>query len=279
MAKMDIKGSWVLVTGAASGIGLACAHAFAEQGAKLVLLDISEPALEAARVAVSASGAECIALPCDVSSEEQVAAFAVKVLAHTGTIDVLINNAGIGFLGDFMHTPVAIWNRIIGINLMGAVYMTQAFLPNMRADGGAKAIVNVASALGFTSSPALTAYAATKHAVVGMSEALGMELAGTPITVSIIAPGIINTSIVKSPGAVAETISDAQLAQVQRHYREKGCDPAVVARDVVAAVRAGRKIVPSGPAARLMVLLPRISRALMRQMATAGARQIGYWVK
>ncbi len=277
MARMDIDGCWVLITGAASGIGLACAHAFAEQGARLVLSDISLPALEEARAAVSAKGTECIALPCDVSSAEQVSALAEAVLAQTGTIDVLINNAGIGYLGDFMHTPIDAWDRIIGVNLMGAIHMTRAFLPAMQVDGCVKAIVNVASALGFTAGPALSAYSATKHAVVGMSEALGMELADTPITVSIIAPGIINTAIVKSSRGVAETISDAQIAKVQQYYREKGCDPADVARDIVSAVRSGRKIVPTGPMARTMLLLPRLSRSLMRRLSTSGARQIGYW--
>lgn len=277
MAGLDVRGRWVLITGAASGIGLSCAHAFAREGAKLVLSDISQTALDEACGAMSAKGVECIGLTCDVSSEDQVHEFAAKVLAQTGTIDVLINNAGIGFLGDFLHTPVSVWNRIVSINLMGAVLVTRAFLPAMQADGGPKAIVNVSSALGFTASPAVSAYAATKHAMVGFSEALGMELAGSPITVSIVAPGVINTSIVKSPDAVAENVSDAQLSKIQTYYREKGCHPDVVARDMVSAVRAGRRIAPSGPAASIMVLLPRISRGLMRRIASAAARQIGYW--
>ncbi len=274
MAIRQLAGRRVLVSGAASGIGLATAQAFAAAGCRVAITDVAEQALEQARGTI---GADCLAVPCDISRPDQVAHLAGKVTETFGALDVLVNNAGIGFLGDFLHTPPAAWERIVGINLLGMVQMTRAFLPGMLAHGGDAAVVNVASALGFTAGPCLSAYSATKHAVVGLSESLGMELAGTRVSVSIIAPGIIDTAIVKSPAGLAETIDDGQLAQIQKYYREKGCQPEVVANDIIAAVLRGRRIVPSGPLARAMVWMPRISRRLMRAMSLSGAKDVGYW--
>lgn len=276
MAISHFQERWVLITGAASGIGLSCARAFAAEGASLVLSDVNAAALDAAAAEITAMGARCIALPCDVSSHEDTQAFAAAVLAQVKTIDVLINNAGIGYIGGFMDTPVDAWRRIVDINLLGVVNVTRAFLPAMRADGTSKAIVNIASTAGFAPAPSMSAYGASKFAVVGLSEVLAMELDDTPITVTVVAPGVINTDIVKVRRNMAPTISDDQLDRLQAYYDRKGCDPSVVARDIVRAVRSGTALLKTGPYARLMCTLARLSRPLTRRLSIISARTIGY---
>ena len=108
----NLKGRQVLVTGAASGIGLECALAFAKRGANLVISDVNEAALEQARAQVASLGVQCQAHVCDVASDASVAAFAAAVHDSVGPLDVLVNNAGVAFLGGFEETPLAEWQRM-----------------------------------------------------------------------------------------------------------------------------------------------------------------------
>lgn len=270
--RFDLKGQRVLITGAASGIGLACAEAFAAKGARLILSDIDGRAL--ARVATRLEA--IAAIPCDIASEPEVAAFAVEVERIAGGIDILVNNAGIGYLGAFEDTSIAAWRRVIDINVMGMVLMTRAFLPAMRQAGTRATIVNLASTAGFAPTAGMAAYAASKHAVVGLSEVLAMELSGEPITVTIVAPGIVNTSIVKARGNVAPGISPAQVARLQAYYDIAGCGAEVIARDVVRGVERGKAVIRSGPYAMLMCGMMRLSRRLARRMSIASAQRIGF---
>ena len=164
-----LQGKRVLVTGAASGIGLESARSFARRGANLVISDINATALEGLRREVAGMGVACLAQACDVTSEESVAALAAAVHAE-GPLDVLVNNAGIAYLGCFEEMRPAWWRRTFDVNVMGVVHCIQAFLPAMRAAGGERKIVNVASLAGVAPAPNMSAYAASKHAVIGLSE-------------------------------------------------------------------------------------------------------------
>lgn len=133
---------------------------------------------------------------------------------------------------------------------------------------------DVASAAGFAPVPNMSAYAASKHAVVGLSEVLAQELHDSPISVLVVCPGVINTAIVHvSPSA---GFSDAQVRKLQTYYAEKGCHPRVVAADVVSAVRRGKAFLFTGPGALPGYLAMRLSRRLGRWMNIAAARQVGY---
>jgi NAD(P)-dependent dehydrogenase (short-subunit alcohol dehydrogenase family) len=272
---MNLKHKQVLVTGAASGIGLQCARAFARQGASLVISDINATALEQVRAELAANGAQCFAWTCDVARDESVVELAAAVHRTVGPVDVLVNNAGVAFLGGFEQTPLAEWRRIYDINVLGVVHCIRAFLPAMRQAGGERRIVNVASAAGFAPMPNMSAYAASKHAVVGLSEVLAMELHDTDISVLVVCPGIINTAIVHvSP--TASGMSAAQIAKLQKYYQTDGCHPQAVADDVVRAVERDAAILFTVPLARLGYFGMRVSRRLARRLAISAAQKSGY---
>jgi NAD(P)-dependent dehydrogenase (short-subunit alcohol dehydrogenase family) len=271
----SLKDKLVLVTGAASGIGYECARAFAKQGARLVISDVNSAALEKAWLEIVAMGVACHAIECDVASEESVQACAAAVHRDVGTVDVLVNNAGVAFLGSFEQTPLTQWRRILDINVLGIVHCVHAFLPSMRAAGGERKIVNVASLAGFAPAPNMSAYAASKHAVVGLSEVLALELHDTDIAVLIVCPGIINTPIVHVSGT-APGMTEAQIAKLQKYYDTDGCHPSVVAGDIVRAVQRKDIVLPTGPMAWMGYLLMRLSRRLARKLTISGAKKSGY---
>jgi NAD(P)-dependent dehydrogenase (short-subunit alcohol dehydrogenase family) len=272
---MDIKGKRVLVTGAAAGIGLECARAFAMRGANLVISDIDATALERARGEIAVMGAQCLAHVCDVANEESVRGFAAAVQGAVGPVDILVNNAGVAFLGGFEETPLSEWRRIFDINVHGIVHCIHAFLPAMRKAGGARKIVNVASLAGFAPAPNMSAYAASKHAVVGLSEVLAMELHDSDISVLVVCPGIINTAIVHvSP--VASGMNTAQIRKLQKYYADEGCHPSVVAEDIVRSVERDDSFLFTGPSARLGYNAMRVSRGLARRLTISLARKCGY---
>jgi NAD(P)-dependent dehydrogenase (short-subunit alcohol dehydrogenase family) len=270
-----LQGKRVLVTGAASGIGLESVRAFARRGASLVVSDINATALEGLRREVAGMGVDCLAQPCDVTSEESVAALAAAVHAE-GPLDVLVNNAGIAYLGGFEEMRPAWWRRTFDVNVMGIVHCIQAFLPAMRSAGGERKIVNVASLAGVAPAPNMSAYAASKHAVIGLSEVLALELHGTPVSVLVVCPGIINTNIVNASGMTAPGISADQLQKLQRYYVQHGCLPDVVAEGIVRSVLADDPYLFVGPAARLGAVAARLSRRLTRRFTLRSARESGY---
>jgi len=272
----DFNGRLVLVTGAGSGIGLEVALAFARAGARLVITDVNEVALDAARTAVTALGAECLARRCDVSDEHDMAALAGHVNEQAGVPDILVNNAGIGYFGLFLDTPTVAWRRVFEVNVMGVVNGIRAFLPAMRAAGGERWVVNVASAAGFAPAPSMSAYAASKHAVVGLSEVLAMEVDGSGVRVLMLCPGVINTPIVAGNAQMTPEFPQAQVHRLQAYYVAKGCAPREVAEALLGALGRGDIVVFAGPLARLSSVLMRISRRLARRVTLAKAREIGY---
>jgi short-subunit dehydrogenase len=147
----------------------------------------------------------------------------------------------------------------------------------MRAAGGPRKIVNVASLAGFAPAPNMSAYAASKHAVVGLSEVLALELYDTEISVLVVCPGIIETNIVRA-SATAPGITAEQIGKLEKYYHDHGCHPRVVAADVVRAVETDRAFLFTGPMARMAYTAMRISRRLARRLTVRSARESGYLV-
>jgi len=273
-----LRGKRVLVTGAASGIGRSTAIAFAEAGAELLICDLDARRLEPVRDLILVRGATCSTWAVDVSNEEAMSEFARRVHSQGGALDVLVNNAGIACLGAFLDSPLDSWRKTLDVNVMGVVFGMRFFLPQMIEAGGARRVVNVASLAGVAPAPNMSSYAASKSAVIGLTESLALELRlqGAEVGLTTICPGIINTPITRNTSHVAPSFDRAKLAKLQAYYEANGVSPDVVAEAIVAAVREGREMVLVGPFAKPLYHLRRLSRSLLHRVLLADARKAGY---
>lgn len=202
----------VAITGGGRGIGLATARALHATGARVVLGDIDAATVEAAAASL---GAGALAVRLDVSDPASFGGFVAAAHEAFGTLDVLINNAGIMPIGPFLDETPETAQRTVDINVMGCLNGMRAALPGM-LERGRGHIVNVASAVGRVAAPGGATYSASKHAVVGFTEAARQELAGSGIDVSMVLPAIVHTELSAGvPGTRGvPTITPAQVAEV-----------------------------------------------------------------
>lgn len=261
--KSSFANKKTLITGAGSGIGRATALRLAEQGARLMLCDLNREAVERTATMASALGATAETHVVDVSDWDDMQALATKVHKQHGALDILVNNAGVGLGGDFLSTTIEDWQWVIGINLMGVVHGCKLFAPAM-VENRAGHIVNVASAAGYYAAPDMTAYSASKHAVMGLSEALRAELAVHGIGVSAICPGIINTNIVASGRMRGST--GASQDKIAALYRRRNYGPEHVAAAIADAIRHNRAVTPVSPEAWLLYGAKRLAPGLLDWM-------------
>jgi NAD(P)-dependent dehydrogenase (short-subunit alcohol dehydrogenase family) len=275
----DLRGKTALVTGAASGIGRATALAFAAAGADLVLCDLNEDGLAEVAGEVERRGRRAFKRRVDVASREAMQAFAAEVHREREAVDMVVNNAGVAIGGGFLDTPLADWDWIVSINLMGVVHGCHFFLPPMVARGRGGHVVNVASAAGFVASAQLAAYSATKFAVVGLSEALREELHPHGIAVTTVCPGIIDTPITRNARMLGRTASPEARAALVAVYQRRGYAPERVAANILKAIARRRAVAPISPEAWTMYLLKRLSPGLMarisRRMTARMEREMG----
>ena len=182
----------VLVTGGGRGIGRAIALAFAERGATVAIAARTLGQLEETASAIRARAARAIVLKMDVTDSPSVTHGFAELASQTKRIDVLVNNAGIGGGEPVQDSDESAWRRIVDTNVVGTYLVTRAALPLMRAGGR---IINVSSVLGRFGVPGYTAYCASKHAVIGFTRALALELAPRAISVNAICPGWVETDM------------------------------------------------------------------------------------
>lgn len=194
----DLAGKTAFVTGGASGIGLAIGRSLADAGANVVLADIETRELDKALAGFSGNRPNVIGVPCDVADDASVERAAEATIAAFGKVHILCNNAGVGAGGGADAVRLEAWRWVMDINLMGVVHGVKAFLPLIKAHGEGGHIVNTASMAGFLPGVGFSAYTASKCAVVGISEALAIELAPQGIGVSVLCPGWVNTRITES---------------------------------------------------------------------------------
>ncbi|ARF56458.1 SDR family oxidoreductase [Streptomyces gilvosporeus] len=263
-------GQLVLVTGAASGIGRATAFAFAEAGARIIAVD-----RDAEGAARTADMARLIGAPhawgetVDVSDEAAMEKLADTVDAAYGTVDVLVNNAGIGLSGSFLDTTTEDWQKVLDVNLWGVIHGCRIFGKRMAERGQGGHIVNTASAAAYQPSKILAAYSTSKAAVLMLSECLRAELAGQGIGVSAICPGLVNTGITTTSrfAGVSADEEKRRQAKAARLYGMRNYPPEKVADAVLRAVVRNQAVVPVTPEARGAHLMSRFTPRALRALA------------
>ncbi len=253
----DLQGKVAVVTGAASGIGLALSRAFLDEGMSVVMADIEADALTAA-VAALPDGAAVEAVVCDVSDGAQVDALRDTAVARFGTAHVVCNNAGVSTAAPIWTHSVSDWEWMLGVNLWGVIHGVRAFTP-LLIEQGEGHIVNTASMAGLVSAPMMGIYNVTKHAVVTLTETLYADLRSTEATgvsASVLCPGWVDTQIHLAgrnrpdQGDVADGPAPEELAamsEIVGQLLASGLDPAAVAALVVDAIRADRCHVVTHP--------------------------------
>ncbi|MFD7668289.1 SDR family oxidoreductase [Streptomyces sp. NPDC059788] len=263
-------GRLVLVTGAASGIGRATAFAFAEAGARVVAVDRdAEGAARTADLARLVGAPQAWAETVDVSDEAAMEKLADKVAAEYGTLDVLVNNAGIGLSGSFFSTTAEDWKKVLDVNLWGVIHGCRFFGRQMAERGQGGHIVNTASAAAFQPSKILSAYGTSKAAVLMLSECLRAELAGQDIGVTAVCPGIVNTNITATTRftGVSADEEKRRRTSTSRAYGRRNYPPEKVADAILRAVARNEAVVPVTPEARGAHLISRFSPRALRALA------------
>ena len=267
------SGSVALVTGAAAGIGEAAARALV--GAGFTVYGTSR------RAAAGEKRDGVVFLPLDVTDDESVAGVVREVLARSGRIDVLVNNAGVGIAGAAEERSIEQARALFETNVFGSIRTTRAVLPHMREQGSGR-IINVSSVLGLVPAPFMALYAATKHAIEGYSESLDHEVREHGVRVLLVEPGYTNTAFDANAVAVDEPLalyarrreaSDVLIAAAVRD----GDEPSVVSQVIVAAATDARPKVryPAGTLARRVSRLRRYAPAPLFDKQIRKTNQLG----
>jgi NAD(P)-dependent dehydrogenase (short-subunit alcohol dehydrogenase family) len=257
----QLEGRVAVVTGAASGIGLALATRFAAEGMKVVLGDIERPALERAAAALAETGADVLAVPTDCSLLTDVERLARAAVERFGAVHIVCNNAGVGSRGlTVSQLPLRDFEWVLGVNLWGVIYGLHVFLP-LLAEQDEAHVVNTASLNGLCYLPRMGPYNASKAAVVALSETLKFELdaEGSHIGVSVVCPMWVRTNISTAvrnlPERLAYELTSDQAAEMAAYKArrasqlkgESALEPDDVADQAVAAIRANRFYVITHP--------------------------------
>lgn len=238
----ELDGRVAVITGAASGIGLALAHALGAEGMKVVLADIELDALEAAAAGLPAS-VERVVTRCDVSKASEIEALRQTAIDAFGAVHVVCNNAGVGGGGPTSAIDADDWKWVIDVDLWSVIHGVRVFLPGLIEQGEGH-IVNTASVAGLFSAPFMGPYNVAKYGVVALSETMKSELSmsQSPVGVSVVCPSWVRTNIATSvrnkPGANADDV--AALGEIVQPLIDQGIDPSDVASHVVDAIRHNR---------------------------------------
>jgi len=231
----QLEGKTAFVTGGDSGIGLGIAAVLAEAGMTVIICGLEEERLTRARQQLAASG-QVHSVVLDVTDRHSFAAVADRIDSAFGGVDVLVNNAGVGFLVPALEASFEQWDWVLRTNLTGVFNGIRTFVPRMLGRGRPGHVVSTASIGGMLGAPGAV-YAAAKFGVVGLMEALAVELRGTPIGVSVLTPGIVRTNIADGPPPPGEvrqrTPGGASLAEMYAAAME----PREVGAKVLDAIR------------------------------------------
>ena len=226
---MRFKDQGALVTGAGSGIGREVAQAFAAEGAHVAAADIDREMAGRTVEEIRKTGGSAHAFALDVTDDKAVAQFVEAAASRLGSIDVLVNSAGIREIKPVLELSLEEWSRVIDVNITGVFLCSQAFARHLVLAGKRGAIVNLASTLGFVAAPNRAAYTASKHAVVGLTKEMAMELGDKGIRVNAVGPGVIRTPLTE------RYFQDAEYAQKIRdiHVLGRWGEPHEIAKAIL----------------------------------------------
>ena len=264
----ELKDKVAVVTGAASGIGRALSLALAEKGCHVALVDVQEPALAETAALVSAKGRKTSVHVVDVSSRAAMSELPEAVLAQHGCVDILVNNAGIASGYTFEDHPIEHFERQMGVNFYGVVYGCKYFLPHLKQRPEAH-IVNISSLFGIFAFPTQAGYSASKFAVRGFSQVLWVELADSPVRVTCVYPGGVQTNLVRTaPGWTNGTeVHQQQFEQVVRRT------PDQAAQRIVRAIERNTPNLRLGVEAYVMDWIKRLFPDLPHRLMAWAARR------
>lgn len=256
---MELTGKRVLITGAASGIGKALAVAAGRDGAHLVLTDRNAEALAAAVDELRNAEADVVlARPADVSDRDQVQALADATHAAGGSVDVVMNVAGVAAWGTVDRLEHRHWQAMVDVNLMGPIHVIECFVPAMIEAGRGGHLVNVSSAAGLVGLPWHAAYSASKFGLRGVSEVLRFDLRQHGIGVSLVCPGGVDTGLTETIEIAGVDQTGPRFRRMQAHFRRRAVTPDQAAAAILRGVRRNRYLVYTSRDIQALFLLQRV---------------------
>jgi NAD(P)-dependent dehydrogenase (short-subunit alcohol dehydrogenase family) len=256
---VKVTGKRVLITGAASGIGRALATAAAREGARLVLTDRNEALLEQAAAELRSAGADvALSRAADVSDLDQVQALAAAAHAEGGSVDIVMNVAGISAWGTVDRLEHRHWKSMVDVNLMGPIHVIESFVPAMIAAGRGGHLVNVSSAAGLLGLPWHAAYSASKFGLRGVSEVLRFDLRQHGIGVSLVCPGGVATPLTETVEIAGVDQTTAAFRRLQAHFRKRAVSPEQAAAAILRGMRRNRYLVYTSRDVRFAFLLQQV---------------------
>ena len=247
-----LEGRGALVTGGGRGIGAAVAEALAAEGAAVVVTARRADEIKAVAGGLRARGRVAHAVVCDVTDPDSVAALAIQAQELLGSVDILVNNAGVARSAPFLKVTLEQWEEVHRVNATGVLLVTQAFLPAMLERGWGR-IVNVASVASLIGARYITAYAASKHAMIGMARCLADELGGTGVTVNSVCPSYVDTPMTEE--------------NIERIAKKTGKDAEAIRAGLEGMQPGGRLITPREVAHAVMTFMPEESGGVAGQRA------------
>jgi 3-oxoacyl-[acyl-carrier protein] reductase len=215
----SIAGKVAVVTGAASGMGRATAHLFADEGARVAVADLGEARVQAVVDEITGAGGEAAGFVVDVSDPAAIHALVARVVERFGALDIVVNNAGVSLVGGATTSEAEFedaWRATLDVNLTAHARLVRAALPHLTASGAGR-VVNIASTEGIVATGGIAAYTAAKHGVIGLTKSFAVELGRTGVTVNCVCPGPINTGMTAAISDEAKDVYARRRVPLRRY--------------------------------------------------------------